>query len=254
MSDLAGVVFFGAHPDDETVMAGGTLAMLHERGIPTHIICATDGRGGESGSVAGINSQDDLARVRMGELRCAALALGVNNLTVLNYEDPVIGPGDELYGFKADEETLVQQIAGLVRELGANVVLSHGSSGEYGHPAHLQMHRAVSRAVREHVPDVLFYTAAAFVPGQEDRLWNKSDPAHIALDIHLWFQAKLDAMMCHATQHDLFKRRRNLTEVRDAVRTTESFRRQWPQTPPEKNDPFFAILLAAGATIVNQPE
>lgn len=249
MNKLSGVIFFGAHPDDETVMAGGTLAMLHERGIPTHVVCATDGRGGESGGVTGIHSTDDLARVRLEELRGAALALGVNNLTMLNYVDPVVGPGEELYGFAADEETLIQQIAGLIRELGANVVLSHGSSGEYGHPAHLQMHRAVSRAVREQTPDVLFYTVAALVPGQEDRLWNKNDPAHLVLDIHPWFEAKLNAMICHATQHDLFKRRRKLTNVRDAVRTIESFRRQWPQTPPDKNDPFFTALLAAGASI-----
>lgn len=162
---------------------------------------------------------------------------------------PVVGPGEELYGFAADEETLAQQIAGLIREFGANVVLSHGSSGEYGHPAHIQVHRAVLRAVREQTPDVLFYTVAAFVPGQEDRLLNKSDPAHLVLDINPWLQAKLNAMICHATQHELFKRRRNLTDVRDAVRATESFHRQWPQTPPDANDPFFAILLAAGASI-----
>lgn len=246
---IGGVLFVGAHPDDETVMAGGTLAMLHERGIQTHVICCTDGRGGEAGGVIEATSLNALAEIREAELRCAIYALGTDSLTMLGYEDPVVGPDEQLFGFAVDETTLVNQIADLIRLKDVDVVLSHGSNGEYGHPAHVQIHRAVYRAVRERTPDVLFYSIAASIPGVEDRLLNESDPAHFALKIQPWIEAKYAAMICHRTQHELFKRRRQLTEVRDAIRLIESFRRHWPALPDNRapDDPFAALLVEAGA-------
>lgn len=249
MNDLRGVLFFGAHPDDETVMAGGTLAMLHARGAPVYIVCATDGRGGESGDVPEADTPEKLAVVRMDELRCAAVALGVDGVTWLGYEDPVMGPDEELFGFAAHEETLIAQVVAHILEKEASVVISHGSNGEYGHPAHVQMHRAVARAVREQVPNVLFYSVAARVPEIEDRLWNASDAAHLALDITPWIEAKHAAMLCHRTQHALFKRRRKLATVREAIRTVESFRRQWPPLADDAapDDAFADALRSAGA-------
>jgi LmbE family N-acetylglucosaminyl deacetylase len=160
-----------------------------------------------------------------------------------------MGPENELFGFAADEDALVRQIAALICKTQPDVVLSHGSDGEYGHPAHKQMHHATFRAVCEHTPDVLFYSVAAAVPGIEDRIWNAGNPAHLALDITPWIEAKHAAMLCHRTQHVLFKRRRKLATVREAIRTVESVRCQWPalsaDRPPE--DAFAQLLLALGA-------
>jgi LmbE family N-acetylglucosaminyl deacetylase len=244
-----GVLFIGAHPDDETIMAGGTLAMLRTRGVPTHILCATDGRGGESGGVPGADTPDERARIRLEELRCAAIALGASNLTWLGYIDPIMGPDDQLFGFAADEETLAAQFAGIIREWDVDVVLTHGSDGEYGHPAHVQIHRAVLRAAREHTPDVLVYGGCALVPTIEDRLWNMHDRAHLALDITPWQDAKIAAMLCHATQHELFKRRRSLQTVQEAIRLVEAFHRHWPPVSESElpEDAFGAVLRAAGA-------
>jgi LmbE family N-acetylglucosaminyl deacetylase len=241
------ILFVGAHPDDETIMAGGTLAMLHAQGIETHILCATDGRGGESGGVPGADTREGLARIRAEELRCASTALGATGLTWLDYQDPLIGPDEELYEFAAHEETLAAQIASLIRERAAQVVLTHGSGGEYGHPAHVQVHRAVLRAVREHAPEVVVYGVAALVPAIEDRLWNKNDLAHFVLDITPWIEAKHAAMLCHRTQHELFKRRRKLQTVREAIRTIESFHRHWPPVSEQLDDLFAALLRRMGA-------
>jgi LmbE family N-acetylglucosaminyl deacetylase len=249
---LRGVLYIGAHPDDETIMAGGTLAMLHEHDIPAFIICATDGRGGEAGGIPEAEeSREALARLRAEEFRCATAALGATSATILGYEDPIIGPGDELFGFAADDDTLVQQIARHITEKAVDVVLTHGSDGEYGHPAHIQVHRAVLRAVREIVQDVLLYTTSARLPGIEDHILNQSDPAHLALDITPWSEAKYEAMLCHRTQHVLFKRRRKLETVRQAIRYTESYHRCWPQLTNSDlpDDPFAALLLAAGAWV-----
>lgn len=248
---LRGVLFVGAHPDDETIMAGGTLALLHAQRVPTHVLCITDGRGGESGTVAEAATPDARAAVRERELRCAVAALGVDSLTLLGYEDPVMGPGDELYGFAADDDTLVMQIANVIRRTGADVVLTHGTDGEYGHPAHVQVHAATLRAVRDQTPDVIAYGIGARVPTIDDRLWNQSDPAHLALDITPWAEAKLAAMVCHRTQHELFKRRRKLTDVREALRPVEAFHRHWPGVPAgaAPDDALAALLRAAGAWI-----
>ena len=248
MAGVQRVIFFGAHPDDETVMTGGTLAMLSSQGIETVVVCATDGRGGEAGEVAEARDPVARARIRAEELSRACQAMGISHLTMLGYVDPLIGPDLTLFGFDADEDTLVQQIAAHIREHRADVVLSHGSNGEYGHPAHRQLHRAVSRAIRELAPGVLFYSVAAALPDGEDRLWNTSDPAHFALDITPWFEAKHNAMLCHRTQHVLFKRRRRLSSVREAVRMIESFHRQWPPVEDgAPDDAFGAVLVAAGA-------
>lgn len=247
------MLFVGAHPDDETVMAGGILALLHARGVPTHLICATDGRGGESGGVPEADTPDARARVRKAEVLCAAEALGLTSVTLLDYIDPIMGPGDELFGFDADEAAVARQVADVIRDKGIPVVLSHGTDGEYGHPAHKQVNRIVARAVRKLVPDVLHYTIAAAIPGVEDRLLNQSDPAHLALDVTPWIEPKYAAYLCHRTQHELFKRRRKLTDVRDAVRLSESVRRQWPETPGTPDDWFARLLLDAGAVRVEHP-
>lgn len=249
MKTLSSVLFVGAHPDDETVMAGGLLAMLRTHGVPVHAVCATDGRGGEHGGVPGADTPEGLARIREAELRCAVAALGLTSLTLLGYQDPGVGPGEQLYPFAADPDLLAAQIADVARSTGASVILTHGSDGEYGHPAHVQVHQAVLAAVHTHILPVLVYSIAARVPGIEDRLWNVHDPAHLALDITPWLALKLAAMLCHRTQHPLFKRRRQLKTVREAIRLIEAVHRHEPPLPPGgmPDDPFSALLCSVGA-------
>ncbi len=243
------VVFIGAHPDDETVMFGGTLAALSAHGVHTTVVCATDGRGGEYGDVPEAATPEGRARVREAELQCAVRALGVHELILLGYEDPAVGPDNTLYAFADDETALAAQIAEVLQQTSADVVLTHGSDGEYGHPAHLQAHRAVMRAVQQHSPHVLFYTVAARVPRFPDHLWNTHDLAHLVLDITPWFEQKYAAMLCHRTQHQLFLRHRRLSDVRQAVRTVESVRRWHPPVSTGKtpDDRFARTLLTIGA-------
>ncbi len=71
-----------AHPDDETFGAGGTLALGAAAGVPTWIVCATDGDlGGEEGA------RELDPELRRGELRCAMAALGVAEPIFLGYRD-----------------------------------------------------------------------------------------------------------------------------------------------------------------------
>lgn len=245
---LKSVVCFFAHPDDETILAGGIIALLASQGIAVQVVCATRGEGGELGDPP-VATRLTLGQVREAELRCAVRALGAN-LTLLDYVDPIIGPDDVLFPFRADFNTLAGQLADIARRLRADVVLTHGADGEYGHPAHQLMHRAVMRGISYTLPNTLIYTVAASVPTIEDRLWNKSEPAHLALDIRPWSEQKIAAMECHLSQNALFKRRRDLKTVRDALRTTESVRRAHPDTHGEPpNDDFARLLKTAGAWI-----
>ncbi len=243
-----------AHPDDETILVGGTLAMLHSRGHHTMIVCATRGEGGELGDPPVVTDQALLGDVRTEELRCASMSLGVDELTWLGYVDPAIGPHDTLGAFDANFETLVAQIAGLVEERRIDVVLSHGPDGEYGHPAHKLVYAAIREAVVKHAPRVLFYSSAASIPGVEDRIQNESRIAHFALDITPWAEEKVAAMECHVSQHALFKRRRNLTAVREALRIVEAFYREWPEPPANGSGPddaFAQLMRSAGATPIS---
>ncbi len=251
---ILSVVGCFAHPDDETVMAGGTLALLAARGVRTHVICATRGEGGETGEPPLVTDRALLGAVREAELRCALAALGVGGLTLLDYVDPDVGPDNTLSPFTADFDALVSRIAAALRAAEADVVLAHGPDGEYGHPAHRLIHAATAAAVaRLQDRAVCFYSVAAAVPGIDDHLWNTSRMAHLALDITPWAAAKLAAMECHATQHALFKRRRQLRHVREALRRTESFYREWPVVEDGSPEDGFAALLRTAGAVVPQP-
>jgi LmbE family N-acetylglucosaminyl deacetylase len=243
-----------AHPDDETILAGGTLVMLHGRGVQTHVASATRGEGGAAGEPPVVSDRSHLGAARELELRCAAEQLGLTSLIFLDYIDPDIGPEDALSPFEADYEALVGQLGQLIVALQADVVLTHGPDGEYGHPAHRLMYRATRQAVLDYAPEVLFYSTAATVPNSdEDRLWNQSRLAHFVLDITPWAEAKVAAMECYVSQHALFKRRRKLKTVREALRPLESFYREWPESGDDlPADPFAALLRAAGAQAIDR--
>ena len=245
---LHSVVGIFAHPDDETIFMGGLTAMLVERGISVHFVCATRGEGGEAGEPPIVSDISWLGRAREYELRCAANMLGAR-VSVLDYVDPRIGPDAELSPFKADFDTLVGQFAAIISDRQADLILTHGADGEYGHPAHKLVHRAVMACVRDHHLEVPVYTVAALVPGIDDHIWNKSQPAHYALDITPWAETKIAAMECHQSQHALFKRRRKLNTVAEALRRVESVHRVWPETASGDlpDDAFARILRDAGA-------
>src|SRR4051812_38934684 len=98
---MKSILAIGAHPDDETVMAGGTLAMLASRGIAVHIISATRGEGGEMGEPP-VCTREALGGVRSEELRCAGQALGAAEVDFLGYIDPVCIIDGEVFAFEAD--------------------------------------------------------------------------------------------------------------------------------------------------------
>jgi len=230
-----------AHPDDETMLCGGTLAALIARGVTVDVLCATRGEGGEMGEPP-LSARQGLGQVREAEMRCACRTLGVRQVEFMNYVDPLVGPQDALFAFVEDEQELCEAILAHLHRRRPDVVLTHGRDGEYGHPGHQLLHRAAWAAFRrwraagsEAANRAYFYTFAAAVPGLDDRLFNASEPAHVILDLAgtPWLDLKEAAALCHVTQHALFKRRRKAHTVREILRRVESLHRYWPPDGPE---------------------
>lgn len=236
------VLAFFAHPDDETIFAGGTLALLARQGAQVHYLCATRGEGGESGEPP-LCSRQDLGAVREQELMCAVQALDGRSLTFLGYIDPPVGAEGELYPYTDDLTFLAGQVAATIRQFQAEAVITHGSRGEYGHPAHVLTHQAARIAVESlhqsddgHPKPFLYTVSANFSQHPRPRLVNPDDPAHLVLDIGPVLQVKTQAALCHRTQHALFVRRssqeagRRLS-VPEAMMRLESLHRACP--PPD---------------------
>ena len=190
------------------MLCGGTLAILAQLGLEVHVVCAPRGEGGELGNPP-VCSREDIGVVRSHELTCAVNALGAASLTFLNYIDPLVGENETLFAFTQDEDLLVEELLREIHRTGASILLTHGSNGEYGHPAHVLIYRAAQAAARRIGPDRLaWYTVQAAYP-QHPRplLMNQDDPADLILDVSSVIERKIHAVGCHRSQHDLFLRR-----------------------------------------------
>lgn len=237
--NMSSVLTFFAHPDDETILMGGTLALLARRGVAVHLMCLTRGEGGELGEPP-VADRAGLGAAREQELVAAAQALGARSLTFLDYVDPTVGPGEALFAPEHDPVTLAGQIVNAIRQFEPEVVLTHGSNGEYGHPAHLAAHQAALAAVSALGADApsLWTAAAAYRAHPYPRLSNLDDPADLIVDVHPALDAKEAAALAHRSQTALFVRRRSLAAgrplaVRDVLLTEESFRCQQRGRAPD---------------------
>jgi LmbE family N-acetylglucosaminyl deacetylase len=205
------------------------LARYASAGDEVYVVAATRGEGGEVGDPP-LCGPDELGAVRERELRCAAAALGAREVIFLGFVDPRIAVGEEGRPIDATPEEFAAAIRAVLERLRPEVVLTHGSNGEYGHPHHVFTHRAARAALRELAassgwrPHELLTWAATPAGQSEDRLLNKDDPADLVVDVTPWLPAKTAAFACHRTQHAMIFRNTKETDWNKIVRATESFR------------------------------
>ena len=237
-----------AHPDDETMLTGGALALLARAGAEVYYLCATRGEGGEAGEPP-VCARDQLGSVREKEMRCAVQALGGKGVDFLAYVDPLVGANDELHPYTDDLAGLVNRIAAYIQKLNPEVVITHGSNGEYGHPAHKLTHQATRQAVEllNGQAPILYTFSAAFPEHPRPRLVNPDDPANLVLDVTPVMQQKIQAALCHVSQHALFVRRssiragRQLT-VPEVIMKLEGLHRVSPPTEGDRPDVILEAL------------
>ena len=132
-----------AHPDDEALWTGGTLARAAREGHRTVLVVATDGDAGLSGP----DLRDGLGRLRTAELEASAAALGVARVVLLGHRDS--GSGTPRPGGFATLPLAgpARQLLDLVEEEAPEVVTSYDAAGGYGHPDHVQVHRLARAAL-----------------------------------------------------------------------------------------------------------
>ena len=237
-----------AHPDDETMLSGGTLALFARAGAKVHYLCATRGEGGETGEPP-VSTRENLGIVREAEMRCAVKTLGGTGVDFLDYIDPLVGKNEELHPYTDDFHGLVSNITAHIKLKKPAVIITHGSGGEYGHPAHIITHKAVCKVVDKlGVEAPMLYTfSAAFPEHPRPRLINDDDLAHIVLDITPVLEQKANAALCHKSQNALFVRRssiragRELT-VPEVVMNVESLHRVYPPVNGDPDDVIVEML------------
>jgi LmbE family N-acetylglucosaminyl deacetylase len=146
---VATIVFFHAHPDDESIATGGTMARLADEGHRVVLVVATKGEHGEvaDGFLA---PGEELWQRRERETEASGRVLGIARGEFLGYRDSgMIGTpeNDATESFwQADVEEAAERLAKILREESADVLTIYDDNGNYGHPDHIQVHRVGVRA------------------------------------------------------------------------------------------------------------
>jgi len=142
-----------AHADDETITMGGLFALCADRGIRTCNICCTDGK---LATIVDPEMPEETTRPRLAEIReqellAACRILGVDEVYFLRYGDSGMPGADTNHLPDAFWMASLDEVAGRIvehiRRFRPHVVVTYDSNGAYGHPDHIQAHRAALLAV-----------------------------------------------------------------------------------------------------------
>jgi LmbE family N-acetylglucosaminyl deacetylase len=157
-----------AHPDDEGVQTGGVLALARQRGMDTVLVTCTNGEMGDSpdGLKPESEGHDTAAtsEMRLRELAEAVKALDVGHLELLGYRDSgMMGwPQNQDPGafWNVPLEEAVARVAALMERYRPEVVVTYDDKGLYGHPDHIQAHRAtIAAAAQTGIPQKIYEIA-----------------------------------------------------------------------------------------------
>jgi LmbE family N-acetylglucosaminyl deacetylase len=140
------VVFLHAHPDDEAIFTGGTIALLAAAGCSVTLVVATSGQLGRRPP----SHRDDIGVLREAETRQACALLGVDRVEFLRYRDSGM-PGDPANDHpdafaRAEPDGAAHRVAAIAAEERAGAIVTYDAGGIYGHPDHIQVHHVGRRA------------------------------------------------------------------------------------------------------------
>lgn len=139
MADSLKLMCIFAHPDDESLGTGGTLAKYSAEGVQTYLVTATRGERGWAGDEESYPGPEALGKTREAELRAAAVALGVREVNFLDYID---GEVDQ-----ANPAEAISKIVGHLRRVKPQVVVTFPPDGAYGHPDHIAISQFTAGAL-----------------------------------------------------------------------------------------------------------
>jgi LmbE family N-acetylglucosaminyl deacetylase len=128
-----------AHPDDESLGTGGTLATYAAQGVETFVVTATRGERGRFGDGGERPAPEVVGAAREAELRAAATELGVREVVMLGFPDGALD--------SVDSSVAQLAIAVQLRRLRPHVVITFGAEGAYGHPDHIAISQLTTAAI-----------------------------------------------------------------------------------------------------------
>ena len=220
---MSTITFFHAHPDDEAIATGGTMARLAAEGHRVVLVTATRGELGEIPEGL-LTSGQTLAERRADELARACQLLGVSRQVFLDYHDSGMedDPNNAAPGCfaMADLEEAAGALAAILIEEASDVLVVYDEHGGYGHPDHVQVNRVGMRArTLAQVPGLYFATmnrdffrdlagrmkeAGIDAPGDDSEgLETMGEPASrltTVVDVTAFLDTKREAMRAHASQ------------------------------------------------------
>jgi N-acetyl-1-D-myo-inositol-2-amino-2-deoxy-alpha-D-glucopyranoside deacetylase len=239
------VLFVHAHPDDESMTTGGTIAMLVDRGAAVTVVTCTRGELGEviPTEITHLEgSGEPLVELRMAELTSALAILGVTDHRYLGSEGarwtgrPVRRYSDSGMRWGAsgaealetmNEDSLcaapfgevAADVATVIGAIQPDVVVSYDAGGGYGHPDHVRAHEASLRAAQ--VMGVPFFTIEP-----------DAAEGQVAIDVSAVLDRKKDAMRAHRSQITVEGDRFSLSSgPSQPVAAIERFSRMRPPEP-----------------------
>jgi len=218
------VVFFHAHPDDEALTTGGSMARAAAEGHRVVHVIATNGELGEAPDA--LAAGETLVDRRRAETERSAAILGVHRLEWLGYHDSGMTGWEQNERsdsfWRADVDTAATRLVHVLRAERADVLVAYDWHGGYGHPDHIQVHRVGLRAAElagaVRVLEVTYNRDAILAgmaepDGDGGPDFDPSGPAddgnpfgtpeaelHLAVDVAPYVTLKHRSIACHASQ------------------------------------------------------
>lgn len=214
---MATVAFVHAHPDDEAIFSGGTIAALSDAGHRSVLIVTTGGELGLGADAATLGME------RRSELDVAAALLGIDAVHHLGYLDSGIAgdPANNAPGAFAAADTTVagRRLATILADEGVDTVAVYDDHGIYGHPDHVQAHvvglgaaallgiearyemtvdREYLHFVETHLVEEAALAGDLGLAGS--RIGTSSVEVDLAIDVRAHLARKRAAMAAHASQ------------------------------------------------------
>jgi LmbE family N-acetylglucosaminyl deacetylase len=252
------LVLFHAHPDDEAIATGGTMARAKSEGHRVVLVSATRGELGEYAPDA-LAPGESLVERRVAELHAAADILGVDRVEFLDYLDSGMAgePTNDAPGSfaGADIDEAAARLARILDDERADVLTIYDENGNYGHPDHIQVHRVGVRAAelagtkrvyeatanRDHLLRLMQQMPqdpdAPDSPADLETLGVTEDQITTTVDVRDFVDRKRDAMIAHASQipEDSFFLQLPLEAFREAFGWEWFIRRDGPRDQRETN-------------------
>ena len=228
---MATLVFFHAHPDDESILTGGSIARAADEGHRVVLVVATDGRYGEVPD--DLAEGETLVERRRKESAASAAVLGIQRVAWLGYGDSGMtgweANADPASFPQADLDEAAGRLAAILEEEHADVLVTYDWHGNYGHPDHIKVHHVGYRAAELAGVETVYEAtanrdairaqieAARAAAGPDSELFGDEfdpdgpaddgnpmgEPAEaiaLQVDVSAWAARKRESIRCHRSQ------------------------------------------------------